>query len=173
MWLILRKTEISLTNSLNYILPDGTPVKLDSPPFNLPIASASVLGGVKVGTGLSIADGVLKNSNPTAYSLPTASASVLGGVKVGTGLSISSGTLSATYNPSSGYGPIIPTASYWRNLKSLGGTIPAGGTWAYFSIIPSGDGSGGVTSSGSAGVAAGGTSVSVGSHGQSFCWRVI
>ncbi len=66
--------------------------------YVLPVASAETLGGVKVGTGLSINEsGVLSNSNPTPYSLPNASAETLGGVKVGTGLSINeSGVLSAS-----------------------------------------------------------------------------
>ena len=61
--------------------------------YNLPIASSSVLGGVKVGSGLNItAAGVL---SADGYTLPTASSSVLGGVKVGSRLSINSGVLSA------------------------------------------------------------------------------
>jgi hypothetical protein len=61
----------------------------------LPTASASTLGGIKVGTGLSIdGNGVL--SGASSYSLPTASASELGGVKVGAGLTITGGVLSAS-----------------------------------------------------------------------------
>lgn len=57
--------------------------------YELPTASASTLGGVKVGEGLSIdAGGVLSASG---YELPAASASTLGGVKVGEGLSIDAG----------------------------------------------------------------------------------
>ena len=54
----------------------------------LPTASASTLGGIKVGSGLSInaSTGVL--SATYSYTLPIASASTLGGVKVGSGLSI-------------------------------------------------------------------------------------
>lgn len=57
--------------------------------YTLPIASASVLGGIKVGANLSInpVTGVL-DSNPGSYTLPTASASVLGGIKIGSGLTI-------------------------------------------------------------------------------------
>lgn len=63
--------------------------------YTLPAATASTLGGVKIGANLSItADGTL--SAPTPYSLPTASAGTLGGVKIGTGLSISNGVVSAT-----------------------------------------------------------------------------
>ena len=92
-------------------------------PFSLAIADVSVLGGVKVGTGLSIdGGGVLSvntasagsiggirvgtglaidgsgilSSTITQYTLPTASTSVLGGVKVdGTTITIAAGVLSA------------------------------------------------------------------------------
>ena len=55
--------------------------------YTLPTASGTVLGGIKVGTNLSITDGVLSASDQT-YTLPTASANTLGGVKVGSGLAI-------------------------------------------------------------------------------------
>lgn len=55
--------------------------------YTLPAANATALGGVKVGSGLSInGDGVL--SAPYAYTLPNANATTLGGIKVGSGLSI-------------------------------------------------------------------------------------
>jgi hypothetical protein len=48
--------------------------------YTLPVASASTLGGIKVGSGLSIdSDGVLTGAS--TYTLPTATASVLGGVR--------------------------------------------------------------------------------------------
>lgn len=97
-------------------------------------ATASRLGGIKVGSNLTVAaDGTLSASNsyvlPTASSttkggiqvgtgfsmsgttmnLNTASSSTLGGVKVGNGLSISNGVLSNNYS--------LPTAS----LSTLGG----------------------------------------------------
>lgn len=62
--------------------------------YVLPTAAADTLGGVKVGSGLSITEGVL--SNNYTYTLPTAAADTLGGVKVGSGLSITDGVLSAT-----------------------------------------------------------------------------
>lgn len=64
--------------------------------YELPTASASTKGGVKIGSGLAMEGEVLNNSNPTPYSLPTASAETLGGVKVGSGLSIADGVLSAS-----------------------------------------------------------------------------
>ena len=73
--------------------------------YTLPIASASTLGGVKVGTGLSIdsTTGVL-TANGGGYTLPIASANTLGGIKVGSGLSIDAltGVLSALANAFNG-----------------------------------------------------------------------
>ncbi|UIS25190.1 head fiber protein [Shigella phage CWP003] len=69
-------------------------VKSSSNQYTLPAATASVLGGVKIGSGISVAgDGTI---SVTQYSLPIASASTLGGIKVGTTLSIDgSGVLNA------------------------------------------------------------------------------
>lgn len=65
--------------------------------YVLPTASSSTLGGIKVGTNLSISNGVL-SAKDTVYSLPTASSSTLGGIKVGSNLSISSGVLKVPYS---------------------------------------------------------------------------
>lgn len=73
------------------LTPEG---KIKGSSYVLPVASADVLGGVKVGTGLAIDNGVL---SADAYVLPAASDEALGGVKVGTGLSIDeNGVLSST-----------------------------------------------------------------------------
>ena len=72
--------------------------------YTLPIASAGALGGVRIGSGISIdGAGIISVSS---YSLPIASAGTLGGVKVGSGLAIGGdGTLSVSYSYS------LPTAS--------------------------------------------------------------
>ncbi len=95
-------------------------------PYTLPTASASVLGGVKVGSGLSIdGAGVL---TATAQALTPATASVLGGVKVGTGLSVlGDGTLSTS----------IATASVLGAIKVGSGLSIAGdGTLSNNYILP-------------------------------------
>lgn len=75
--------------------------------YELPIASADELGGVKVGSGLSIDEsGTLSNDNATPYALPTAGADTLGGVKVGSGLSIDENGVLST---SGGGGTTIKT----------------------------------------------------------------
>lgn len=82
------------------------------------IASASTLGLIKVGSGLSIAgDGTLS----ATYSLPIASASTLGGIKIGSGLSIAGdGTVSTSYTLP------IATASVLGGIKVGSGLTVAG-----------------------------------------------
>lgn len=93
--------------------------------YTLPIASAATLGGIKVGTNLSI-DGSGVLSATYFYNLPMASAVTLGGIKVGTGLSIDgNGVLSAT----SGGGNISGSIS--ANQLAVGsGTNTIGGSSA-------------------------------------------
>ena len=77
---------------------DGTRLTTAFPDISgiLPIASSTVLGGIKVGSGLQIS-GVSGVLNATySYTLPTASSTVLGGIKVGAGLAINSGVLSVS-----------------------------------------------------------------------------
>ena len=62
--------------------------------FTPPIASTTILGGVKIdGTSITISNGIISS---TPYVLPTASSTILGGIKIGTGLTIASGVVSAT-----------------------------------------------------------------------------
>lgn len=56
--------------------------------YQLPIASATTLGGIKVGNNLTIEEDGTLNAESTEYDLPVASSSTLGGVKIGSGLSI-------------------------------------------------------------------------------------
>ena len=82
--------------------PDGSTQTSASSAYNLPIASGSVLGGIKVGEFLSIngTTGVLTVNTATlgpalgslAYTLPIATDTILGGVKVGTTLNINATT---------------------------------------------------------------------------------
>lgn len=119
------------TQSANGLLSSTDKTKLDgiatgANKYTLPKATASALGGVKVGTNLSInSSGVLSATDTTysnattsvsglmsaddktklngieseanKYVLPKATASALGGIKIGTNLSIdSNGVVSAT-----------------------------------------------------------------------------
>ena len=117
--------------------------------YTLPTASATTLGGVKVGSGLSINAGVLSStgvtrliagpnislspltgtgeitiSSSSTYSLPTASGSTLGGIKVGSGLAINgAGVLSTT-----GGGGTGTVYSITAGNGMTGGTITTAGT---------------------------------------------
>lgn len=79
---------------------------------SLPVASSSALGGVKIGSGLTVAeDGTI--SAAAEYTLPTASSTTKGGIKVGTGLTMSSETLnhSNSITAKTAYGSTATTAS--------------------------------------------------------------
>ena len=63
--------------------------------YVLPVASENTLGGVKIGSGLTMSGDTL-NANPGGYTLPMASDAVLGGVKIGSGITIdANGVISA------------------------------------------------------------------------------
>jgi hypothetical protein len=70
----------------------GTPAA-----YTLPVATASVLGGVKQGTNITIDAGGVISAAGGSYTLPSATTTTLGGVIVGTGLAVASGTVSVTY----------------------------------------------------------------------------
>ncbi|NCA15406.1 MAG: hypothetical protein EBS89_15035, partial [Proteobacteria bacterium] len=67
--------------------------------YTLPTASAVTLGGVKIGTGITIdANGVISSSGGSGGSVSIATDTTAGIVKVGSGLSITPlGTLSVTF----------------------------------------------------------------------------
>lgn len=56
--------------------------------YVLPPATASSLGGIIVGNGLSVSSSGKLDATVTPYVLPAATTSTLGGVKVGTGLAV-------------------------------------------------------------------------------------
>lgn len=64
--------------------------------YHLPIASATTLGGIKVGTNLTIEEDGTLNAESTEYNLPVATSSTLGGIKVGSGLNINNSILSVS-----------------------------------------------------------------------------
>lgn len=107
-------TAFPLTRLWNYIKDKGDSTYQPKGTYltSLPIASSSTLGGVKIGSGLTVAeDGTI--SAAAQYTLPTASSSVKGGIKVGTGLTMSSETLnhSNSVTAKTAYGSTATTAS--------------------------------------------------------------
>lgn len=106
------KTEIpkklsQLENDENFV--DETYVNNAIDNLELPVASETVLGVIKVGDNLTIeADGTLNATGGGTGTIPVATADTLGGIKVGNGLSITSdGTLSST----SGGSYVLPPAT--------------------------------------------------------------
>ena len=107
------KTEIpkklsQLENDENFV--DETYVNNAIDNLELPIASETVLGAIKVGDNLTIeADGTLNATGGGGTgTIPVATADTLGGIKVGNGLSITAdGTLSST----SGGSYVLPPAT--------------------------------------------------------------
>lgn len=109
-WRVVSTPMYATTYSPGFVKIDGSTITIDSngvisavggggsgSGYVLPPASASTLGGIKVGSNLSItADGVL-SATDTKYTLPPATKTILGGVKVGDGINVSDdGTISAT-----------------------------------------------------------------------------
>jgi hypothetical protein len=98
-------------SNLDHKLSAGTNISIDADfkinnTYTLPIASSSVIGGIIVGSNLSIdANGFL--STPS-YTLPIASGAVMGGVRVGNNLSIDANGILSTPIPTL---YILPTAS--------------------------------------------------------------
>jgi hypothetical protein len=87
-------TKLAATKNINGVAFDGsTDITIIAP---IPAATASELGGIKVGANLSIdpVTGVLSAGN--SYVLPAATSGALGGIKVGAGITVAvDGTLSA------------------------------------------------------------------------------
>lgn len=109
-----RSTAFPLTRLWNYIKDKGDSTYQPKGTYltSIPIASSSTLGGVKIGSGLTVAaDGTI--SAAAAYTLPTASSTTKGGIKVGTGLTMSSETLnhSNSVTAKTAYGSTATTAS--------------------------------------------------------------
>ena len=82
-------TEINITRRQNTV-----DISDDIQGYHLPIASATQLGGIKVGDNLTIEEDGTLNANEGSYTLPVASSDTLGGIKVGNNLNINDGVLS-------------------------------------------------------------------------------
>lgn len=100
--------------------------------YTLPAATSSTLGGVKIGSNITVNSGTISISKTnvtnalgytppttdTKYTLPTASAWTLGGVKIGSNITENSGTISLTKaNVTNALGYTPPTG----NASTLGG----------------------------------------------------
>jgi hypothetical protein len=113
---------MTLTNVTKLAFSDGsiqtTAFTGTSGTYSLPIASASTLGGIKVGTNLSIdGSGILSANTGSSYTLPTATTSVLGGVKIdGTTITINGSGVISSVNTNT-YTLNTATASVLGGIK--------------------------------------------------------
>lgn len=109
--------------------------------YTLPAATGSTLGGVKIGSNITVNSGTISISKTnvtnalgytppttdTKYTLPNATSSVLGGVKIGSNITVSSGTISLTKaNVTSALGYTPPTTDTKYTLPT-GNASTAGG----------------------------------------------
>lgn len=108
--------------------PNGNVQINGSNQYVLPTATSSTLGGVKIGSNVSVApDGTISVAAPTPpYTLPIASSSTLGGVKIGANVNVAGdGTISVA----APYTLPIATASVLGGVKQGANvTIAADGT---------------------------------------------
>ena len=109
--------------------------------YTLPAATGSTLGGVKIGSNITVSSGTISLSKTnvtnalgytppttdTKYTLPTASAWTFGGVKIGSNITENSGTISLTkanVTNALGYTPPTTDTKYTLptgNASTLGG----------------------------------------------------
>lgn len=93
--------------------------------YHLPIASETTLGGIKVGTNLTIEEDGTLNAEDTEYQLPAATASTLGGIKVGAALAISDGVLSVSVDQALDTSSVNPVRNsvVTSNINTLTNTL--------------------------------------------------
>lgn len=109
--------------------------------YTLPAATSSTLGGVKIGSNITVSSGTISLSKTnvttalgytppttdTKYTLPNATSSTLGGVKIGSNITVSYGTISLTkanVTSALGYTPPTTDTKYTLptgNASTLGG----------------------------------------------------
>lgn len=101
--------------------------------YTLPAATATKLGGVKIGSNVTVQnDGTI--SVPAPYSLPTAAADTLGGVKIGSNVSIDENGVISVAAPYS-----LPTAAE----NTLGGVKVGSGLTITDGVLSATGGGGG------------------------------
>jgi hypothetical protein len=151
-------------STAQYLRADGTWQTPPDTTYTLPTATASRLGGVKVGSNISVSSGTISLSkdnvtNALGYTPPQKDTTY----SAGNGISISGNTIST-----SGFS-LSEDNIKMLSLSGNTATLPAGGRWFYF-IFDGGD-----SAHGSAGFADGGTVVATGDEDAlhlGFAFRV-
>ena len=141
---LMNSTDKAKLDNLALITTAGNGVTISggtitSSEYTLPTATASTLGGVKIGNGLSVSNGVISvpmvtssanglmsasdktkldgiANNANNYTLPTASTSTKGGIIVGDGLAMNGDTLNVTVS-----GDTVSRSDEFTNQVTLNG----------------------------------------------------
>ena len=93
--------------------------------LNIRPATNTTLGGVKVGSGLSVTDDGTLSADAHGYTLPAATTTTLGGIKVGSGLTVDSdGRLSADSALEA-----YPVGSIYQSTDPTSPAALFGGSW--------------------------------------------
>jgi hypothetical protein len=96
--------KLVVTTVENPGLENESPIEGGEDAYQLPVASGSVVGGIKVGSNLTISEDGTLSAEDGNYVLPIASSTVLGGIKIGDNLTIDeNGKLDAVQADLSGY----------------------------------------------------------------------
>ena len=86
---------LAIGNTGTFLVSNGTTAIWTS----LTTATSTLLGGVKIGSGINVAGDGTISVTPGSYTLTTATSSALGGVKIGSGINVAGdGTISLNTN---------------------------------------------------------------------------
>lgn len=121
---------------------------IDTAAYTLPIASAGTLGGIKVGTNLSIDGAGVLSASAAPYSLPDATAAVTGGIRL-------TGDLGGTATS-----PSVVDNSHAHSASTISGLDVGDITTGTFSQARGGTGAGALTCTGSQKLTSNGTAYS-------------
>ena len=131
---IITSEDIATTSKAGIVKPDGTTITIDTDgtlhgasTYSLPTASATTLGGIKVGDNLTIDDNGVLSSVAEPYTLPQATATALGGIKANE--KDDTDTQEVKIDPATG---ILYTQPGGGNITSIdGGNAQTNGVVAY------------------------------------------
>lgn len=135
-------TTLSMLYDVNALLgsaPEGSYFKYISGTWTygtLDVATAGVLGGVKIGSNVTVAgDGTISVTFPAAYDLPAATVAALGGVIIGSNISVDSNGVISVVFPS-GYTLPVATDSVLGGVK-IGSNVNVNGAGVISVTFPS------------------------------------
>jgi hypothetical protein len=127
---IVAGSNVSLSNDTNGNL------EISAASGSVPIATASVLGGVKIGSNVTVAgDGTISVAAP--YTLPVSSSTQLGGVKIGANISVDANGVISVAAPTSYTLPVATSTVLGGVKQGSGVTIAGDGTLSVSAAVTS------------------------------------